>query len=251
MTRCLNELPPNLLAEVTACREHVARLHAELPRWGLVVWTAGNVSQRISVPDGDDLFVIKPSGVSYDKLSPQNMVVCDLSGNKLEDAESEGLSPSSDTAAHAYVYRHMPHVGGVVHTHSTYATIMAQARRPIPCLGTTHADYFYGTIPVTRDLTPAEIEQDYVLMTGQVIVETFQGIDPLTIPAVLVAGHGPFVWGRTPADAVHNALILEEVARMAWHVIALNPDPAPISQALLDRHYLRKHGAKATYGQGK
>lgn len=223
-------------------RHAVLRANLDTVRHGLVVSTFGNAS---GIDRDTGRILIKPSGVPYDALTPDAMVACDIQGRVLDNR----LRPSSDLATHAALYRAFPGIGAVIHTHSTYATIMAQARRPIPCLGTTHADYFYGTIPVTRDLTPQEIADDYVLMTGQVIAETFAGIDPLTIPAVLVAGHGPFVWGRNPDEAVHNALILEEVARMAWNCMALTPDPAPISQALLDRHYLRKHGVDATYGQ--
>ena len=224
-------------------RRAVLAANLDTVRHGLVLSTFGNAS---GIDRDADRILIKPSGVPYDQLTPQDMVACDLDGRALDNR----LRPSSDLSTHAVLYRAFPTIGAVIHTHSTYATIMAQARRPIPCLGTTHADYFYGTIPVTRDLTPAEIAQDYVGNTGHVIVETFRDIDPLSIPAVLVAGHGPFVWGRNPQDAVHNAVILEEVARMAWHVMALNPDPPAISEALLDRHYLRKHGAQATYGQG-
>ncbi|MFH5773794.1 L-ribulose-5-phosphate 4-epimerase AraD [Paracoccus sp. NGMCC 1.201697] len=224
-------------------RGAVLQANLDTVRHGLVLSTFGNAS---GIDRAAGRILIKPSGVPYDSLTAADMVPCDLDGRALDNR----LKPSSDLSTHAVLYRAFTGIGAVIHTHSTYATIMAQARRPIPALGTTHADYFYGTIPVTRDLTPDEIAQDYVLNTGHVIVETFAGIDPLSIPAVLVAGHGPFVWGRTPDEAVHNALILEEVARMAWHVMALNPDPQPISQALLDRHYLRKHGAQATYGQG-
>lgn len=223
-------------------RRAVLRANLDTVRHGLVLSTFGNAS---GIDRAAGRILIKPSGVPYDTLTPDDMVACDLDGRALDNR----LRPSSDLATHAVLYRAFPGIGAVIHTHSTYATILAQARRPIPCLGTTHADYFYGTIPVTRDLTPDEIEQDYVGQTGAVIVETFAGRDPLEIPAVLVAGHGPFVWGRDPDQAVHNALILEEVARMAWHCMALTPDPPPISQALLDRHYLRKHGAQATYGQ--
>jgi len=224
-------------------RHAVLQANLDTVRHGLVLSTFGNAS---GIDRAAGRILIKPSGVPYDSLTAEDMVACDMEGRALDNR----LRPSSDLATHAVLYRAFQGIGAVIHTHSTYATIMAQARRPIPALGTTHADYFYGTIPVTRDLTDEEIASDYVLNTGNVIVETFAGTDPLEIPAVLVAGHGPFVWGRTPDEAVHNALILEEVARMAWHVMALNPDPAPISQALLDRHYLRKHGAQATYGQG-
>lgn len=224
-------------------RKSVLQANLDTVRYGLVLSTFGNAS---GIDRAAGRILIKPSGVPYETLTPGDMVACDLDGRALDNR----LRPSSDLATHAVLYRAFSGIGAVIHTHSTFATIMAQARCPIPALGTTHADYFYGTIPVTRDLTPEEIAGDYVLNTGHVIVETFAGIDPLSIPAVLVAGHGPFVWGRTPEDAVHNALILEEVARMAWHGMVLNPRPQPISQALLDRHYLRKHGAQATYGQG-
>ncbi|MTH65611.1 L-ribulose-5-phosphate 4-epimerase AraD [Paracoccus shanxieyensis] len=225
-------------------RHAVLRANLDCVNHGLVVSTFGNAS---GIDRAAGRILIKPSGVPYDRLSAGDMVACDLDGRALDNR----LRPSSDLQTHAVLYRAFPGIGGVVHTHSTYATIMAQARRPIPCLGTTHADYFHGTIPVTRDLTPDEIARDYVLMTGEVIAETFAALDPLAIPAVLVAGHGPFVWGRTPDEAAHNALILEEVARMAWHCMVLDPAPQPITQALLDRHYLRKHGAGATYGQGQ
>lgn len=224
-------------------RHAVLQANLDTVRHGLVISTFGNAS---GIDRAAGRILIKPSGVPYDRLTPEDMVACDLDGR----VQDNRLRPSSDLATHAVLYRAFPDIGGVVHTHSTYATIMAQARRPIPCLGTTHADYFYGTIPVTRDLTPDEIAQDYVGNTGRVIAETFAALDPLAVPAVLVAGHGPFAWGRTPADAVHHAQMLEFVAQLAWHNMALTPDPQPISEALLDRHYLRKHGAQATYGQG-
>ncbi|WP_423210130.1 L-ribulose-5-phosphate 4-epimerase AraD [Paracoccus yeei] len=223
-------------------RRAVLDANLDTVRHGLVISTFGNAS---GIDRDAGRILIKPSGVAYDRLTPADMVPCDLDGRSLDNR----LRPSSDLATHAVLYRAFADIGGVVHTHSTYATIMAQSHRPIPCLGTTHADYFHGTIPVTRDLTAEEIAQDYVGNTGTVIVETFADLDPLAIPAVLVAGHGPFTWGRTPAEAVHNALILEQVAKIAWHAMVLNPDPQPISQALLDRHFLRKHGAQATYGQ--
>ncbi|NPD14731.1 L-ribulose-5-phosphate 4-epimerase AraD [Xinfangfangia sp. D13-10-4-6] len=223
-------------------RKAVLEANLATVRHGLVISTFGNAS---AIDREAGRIYIKPSGVPYEDLSDADMVACDLDGRALDNR----LKPSSDLATHAVLYRAFQGIGAVIHTHSTYATIMAQAKRAIPALGTTHADYFYGTIPVTRDLTAEEITSDYVTNTGRVIVETFEGIDPLTMPAVLVAGHGPFVWGRTPQEAVHNAFILEEVARMAWHVLSLNPNAAPISQVLLDRHFLRKHGAAATYGQ--
>lgn len=211
-------------------------------REGLVLSTFGNVS---GIDREAGLVVIKPSGVEYDKLSISDLVVTDLEGNIVEG----NLKPSSDLLTHLVLYKAVPAIGAVVHTHSTYATIFAQSKRPIPPFGTTHADYFHGTIPVTRLLTEEEIRDRYVEATGRVVVEALGNYDPMSIPAALVAGHGPFVWGNGPADAVHNALILEEVARLAWHTISLNPDAQPICQSLLDRHYLRKHGDNASYGQ--
>lgn len=211
-------------------------------REGLVKATFGNAS---GIDRASGRIVIKPSGVPYDTMTPDQMVVTDLDGRPLDNR----YRPSSDLDTHTVLYRAFPGVGAIIHTHSLYATIMAQARRPIPPLGTTHADYFHGTIPVTRDLTTDEITERYVAATGEVIVETVGDEDPLDIPAVLVAGHGPFVWGRDCQQAVLNALILEEVAKMAWHVAVLDADPVPISQTLLDRHFRRKHGASATYGQ--
>lgn len=211
-------------------------------RHGLVMATFGNAS---GIDRDSGKVVIKPSGIDYNEMTPDQMVVTDLDGRPLDNR----YKASSDLDTHTALYRAFPSIGGVVHTHSTYATIMAQARRPIPPLGTTHADYFHGTIPVTRDLTAEEITERYVAATGEVIAETVGSGDPLAIPAVLVAGHGPFVWGRDPEQAVLNAMILEEVAKMAWHGAALDAAPPPISQTLLDRHYLRKHGANATYGQ--
>lgn len=223
-------------------RRAVLAANLDTVRHGLVLSTFGNAS---GIDRDSGRILIKPSGVPYDRLTPDDMVACDIDGQVLDNR----MKPSSDLDTHALLYREFKGIGGVIHTHSTYATIMAQARLPIPPLGTTHADYFYGTIPVTRDLTDDEIEGAFVLNTGRVIVEAFEGKDPLQIPAVLVAGHGPFTWGRTPDEAMWNAVILEQVAKMAWHCMALNPLPQPVSQALLDRHYLRKHGAQATYGQ--
>ncbi|HEY0212039.1 MAG TPA: L-ribulose-5-phosphate 4-epimerase AraD [Paenirhodobacter sp.] len=223
-------------------RNAVLEANLDTVRHGLILSTFGNASGIDRVAGR---IYIKPSGVPYDALTVDDMVACDLDGTVLDNR----LRPSSDLATHAVLYRAFPAIGAVIHTHSTYATIMAQAHRAIPPLGTTHADYFHGTIPCTRPLTDDEINGDYVGNTGKVILEAFAGIDPLEIPGVLVAGHGPFVWGRTPQEAVWNAVFLEQIARMAWHVMTLNPAPAPVSQALLDRHYLRKHGKNATYGQ--
>lgn len=211
-------------------------------RHGLVMATFGNAS---GIDRDSGKVVIKPSGIDYNEMTPDQMVVTDLDGRPLDNR----YKPSSDLDTHTALYRAFPSIGGVVHTHSTYATIMAQALTPIMPLGTTHADYFHGEIPVTRHLTPEEIKSGYVAATGALIVETFKDRDPLEVPAVLVAGHGPFVWGRTTEEAVFNAFILEEVARMAWHSMVINPGLEPIPDSLLDQHYYRKHGAGATYGQ--
>ncbi|QDY70486.1 L-ribulose-5-phosphate 4-epimerase AraD [Qingshengfaniella alkalisoli] len=223
-------------------KEAVLDANLATVRHGLVMATFGNAS---GIDRDNGRIVIKPSGVPYDEMTVDSMVVTDLDGKTLDNK----LKPSSDLDTHLVLYRAFPEIGAVIHTHSTYATIMAQALVPIPPLGTTHADYFYGEVPVTRQLTPQEIATRYVAATGEVIVEAFKDRDPMQVPAALVAGHGSFVWGRTPEDAVHNAFILEEVARMAWHTMMIRPDIAPIQPALLDRHYLRKHGANATYGQ--
>lgn len=209
---------------------------------GLVIATFGNAS---GLHRESGQIVIKPSGIPYAQLQAEDMVLADLDGRPLTNR----YRPSSDLATHAVLYRSFPGIGAVIHTHSTFATIFAQSGLPLPPLGTTHADYFRGTIPVTRALTDEEIAGNYVEATGQVIVETFANIDPLEVPAVLVAGHGPFVWGRDPEEAVLNAVVLEEVARMAWHELSIMPDARTISQSLIDCHYLRKHGSNATYGQ--
>jgi len=190
--------------------------------------------------------VIKPSGVPYDRLSPADMVISDLDANVVDGA----MRPSSDLATHIAIYRAFAGVNGVAHTHSRHATAWAQARREIPCFGTTHADYFQGPIPVTEPLSTEQIEGDYEWETGQAIVRRFAGMDPLSIPAVLVAGHAPFTWGRTPAGAAHNAVLVEEVACMAWETITINAAAESLTAAQRDRHFLRKHGPKATYGQG-
>jgi len=214
----------------------------EIVRRGLVLYTFGNAS---GIDREAGLVAIKPSGVPYEQMTPADMVICDLDGKIIEGR----LKPSSDLDTHLELYRTFPSIGGVVHTHSKYATSWAQAGRSIPAYGTTHADYFHGPVPVTEPLSDEEIEGDYVLNTGKAIVRRFRDLDPLASPGVLVAGHAPFTWGKTPADAAHNAVVLETVARMALYTAILRPDAPGVSQALLDRHYHRKHGAKATYGQ--
>lgn len=227
-------------------REKVYEANMDLPKHGLVVFTWGNASEF----DRDSgLFVIKPSGVDYDKLSPESMVVCDLDG-KVVDGD---LNPSSDTPTHAYLYREWgDKIGGVVHTHSAWAVSWAQAGRDIPAYGTTHADYFYGPIPCMRGLTEEEIEEAYELNTGKVIVEGFaeRDIDPVAVPAVLVRSHGPFTWGKDADAAVYHAVVLDEVAKMAARTEMLQDGVAPAPQYLQDKHYLRKHGPNAYYGQG-
>ncbi|MGE4286433.1 MAG: L-ribulose-5-phosphate 4-epimerase [Phycisphaerae bacterium] len=225
-----------------ALKESVCQANLDLVRHNLIIFSWGNVS---GIDRDKGIVAIKPSGVDYASLSPKDIVLLDLYGNIVEGK----LKPSSDTPTHLEFYRQWKDVGGVCHTHSPFATSFAQAKREIPALGTTHADYFYGTIPVTRDMTEAEIKTDYELNTGKVIVERFSGIDPMSIPAVLTACHGPFTWGKTAAKSVENAVVLENVAMMAACVFGVNPNAAPLSSALLDKHYLRKHGATAYYGQ--
>lgn len=224
-------------------KEDVFRANLDLVSHGLVIMTWGNVS---GIDRESGLIVIKPSGVSYERMTAADMVVTDLEGNVMEGT----LKPSTDAPTHRALYKAFPQAGGIVHTHSTHATAWAQACRPIPCLGTTHADHFYGAVPVTRKLTEEETANDYEYNTGIVIAESLKGMDPMSMPAVLVASHGPFTWGTTPADAVHNAVVLEEVARMAAISVTL-ADPHEIDRHLLDRHYLRKHGKNAYYGQKK
>lgn len=226
-------------------KEEVYRANMLLPRHGLVTFTWGNVS---GIDRASGLMAIKPSGVEYEALEPQDMVLVDIAtGQKAEGR----LNPSSDTATHCELYRSFPGIGGVVHTHSRWATIFSQSGRGIPPLGTTHGDYFYGEIPCTRTMTPEEIAGEYELETGKVIVEAFrsQGIEPEQVPAVLVRSHGPFAWGAGPINAVHNAVVLEELAFMAWHNRMMDPEIPPMQRELLDKHYLRKHGANAYYGQ--
>lgn len=224
-------------------KEIVCKANLELPKHGLVTFTWGNVS---GVDREKNLMVIKPSGVEYDGMTPDDMVVVDLAtGQKVEGK----WKPSSDTDTHVVLYNAFPNIGGVVHTHSRWATSWAQAGRGIPALGTTHGDYFYGEIPCTRKMTPEEIGGRYELETGNVIVETFRGRPADDVPAVLVHSHGPFTWGTDAFNAVHNAVVLEELAFMAFHAMALTPGLPPMQQELLDKHYLRKHGANAYYGQ--
>jgi L-ribulose-5-phosphate 4-epimerase len=223
-------------------RTAVLEANLELVKRGLVLYTFGNAS---GVDREQGLVVIKPSGVDYEELRPEHMVVTDLHGKVVEGT----LKPSSDLDTHTLLYREFPSIGAVVHTHSEYATSFAQAGMGIPALGTTHADYFYGPVPVTEVLSDEAIGGRYVHETGVAIVKRFQGIDPMAVPAVLVAGHAPFCWGKDPHDAAHNAVVLEAVARMAYRTLTLRAHADGVSQALLDRHYFRKHGAKATYGQ--
>ncbi|MBB5329364.1 L-ribulose-5-phosphate 4-epimerase [Tunturiibacter gelidoferens] len=230
-------------------REEVLEANLELLRHGLVLYTFGNAS---GIDREQGLVVIKPSGVAYDEMKLEHMVVTDLEGKIVEGT----LRPSSDLDTHTLLYREFSEIGGVVHTHSEFATSFAQAGLPVPALGTTHADYFYGPVPVTLPLSDEAIGGRYVHETGLAIVARFKGesgseaIDPRAVPACLVAGHAPFVWGKTPHDAAHNAVVLEAVARMAYRTISLEANSAEVSQALLDRHYFRKHGKDATYGQG-
>lgn len=226
-------------------KEQVCKANLLLPKYNLVTFTWGNVS---GVDREKGLMVIKPSGVEYDEMKPSDMVVVDLKTGKKVEGD---LNPSSDTDTHVELYNAFKNIGGVVHTHSRWATTFAQAGKGIPALGTTHADYFYGEIPCTRKMTPREIAGKYELETGLVITETFEKINPDEIPSVLVHSHGPFSWGTDPFNAVHNAVVLEELAFMAWHNIMLNPQIQPMQQELLDKHYLRKHGANAYYGQKK
>lgn len=224
-------------------KEQVYEANMLLPKHNLVTFTWGNVS---GIDRSSGMIVIKPSGVDYDKLSPEDMVVVELeSGKRVEGS----LNPSSDTPTHLALYRAFGNIGGVVHTHSRWATVFSQSGRGIPPLGTTHADYFYGEIPCTRRMTPEEIGGEYERETGNVIIKTFEGRSPDDIPAVLVHSHGPFAWGTDPHNAVHNAVVLEELAFMAWHNLIMQPDISPMQRELMDRHYLRKHGAGAYYGQ--
>ncbi|MBP7175185.1 MAG: L-ribulose-5-phosphate 4-epimerase [Thermoclostridium sp.] len=223
-------------------KEQVLQANLALPRYGLVTFTWGNVS---GIDREKGLVVIKPSGVSYDAMTVDDLVVLDLDGNRVEGK----LKPSSDTPTHLVFYKHFKDIGGVVHTHSPWATSFAQAGRGVPALGTTHADYFYGEIPCTRKMTPEEINGAYEEETGKVVLEAFEKRNPVEIPAVLVNQHGPFTWGKDALDAVHNSVVLEEVAKIAFHTMQLNPGFGSMDQVLLNKHFLRKHGANAYYGQ--
>ena len=225
-------------------KKEVYEANMELPRRGLITYTWGNVSGRDAETG---YFVIKPSGVDYDKLTPDDMVVVDLNGKVIEGK----YRPSSDTPTHIELYKKYPEIGGIVHTHSPEATSWAQAGRSIPLYGTTHADYFYGPIPCARSLTRAEIEGEYEKNTGLVIIETFEenGINPVYTPGVLCCNHGPFTWGKDAAEAVHNAVVLEEVAKMATKTEMINPKVSTAPDTIRDKHFFRKHGANAYYGQ--
>ncbi len=225
-------------------REEVFEANLELVRRGLVLYTFGNAS---GISREDNLVVIKPSGVPYEQMKPEHLVVTDLEGKIVEG----NLRPSSDLPTHLVLYRTSSEIGGVAHTHSEYATSWAQARRPIPCFGTTHADYFHGPVPVTEPMSESEIASEYEKNTGHVIVRAFEKVGFSSVPAVLVANHGPFAWGPDPAAAAHNAAILEAVARMAYFTINIDPAAKPAGIQLHDKHYLRKHGSNAYYGQAK
>jgi len=227
-----------------ALKKQVYEANMELPQRGLVTYTWGNVS---GIDRENGYFVIKPSGVDYDVLAPEDMVVMDLEGNRVEGR----YKPSSDTATHLELYKKYPAIGGIVHTHSPEATSWAQAGRSIPLYGTTHADYFYGEIPCARNLTPAEIEDAYEKNTGLVIIETFEerGLNPMYTPGVLCKNHGPFTWGKDAKEAVHNAVVLEEVAKMATKTELINSKVMPAPEYLKDKHFFRKHGENAYYGQ--
>lgn len=225
-------------------KEQVCQANLDLVAQGLVTLTWGNVSGR---SDDGKFVVIKASGVDYSKMKPAHMVVVDLEGNVVEG----DLRPSSDTPTHVLLYKSFPGIGGITHTHSRYATIFAQARMDIPCLGTTHADHFYGSVPVTRPLTENEVSEAYEVNTGRVIIERFAAIDPLAMTAVLVAGHAPFAWGKNAAKSVENAVALEAVAEMAWGTRQLVSPPPELENYVLEKHYRRKHGPDAYYGQRK
>ena len=228
--------------QLQTLRQQVLDANLELVRRGLVLYTFGNAS---GIDRELNLIAIKPSGVPYDKMTPEGIVVTDLNGRVVEGK----LRPSSDLDTHIEIYKRFPDAGGVAHTHSEFATAWAQARQPIPCFGTTHADYFHGSVPVTVELAPEEIATDYEKNTGLAIARLFDRLGSPNVPAVLVVGHAPFCWGATPADAAHNAVILESVARMAYYTVAIAGESFPLPLALRDKHFLRKHGSQAYYGQ--
>jgi L-ribulose-5-phosphate 4-epimerase len=225
-------------------RQEVLEANLELVRHGLVLYTFGNAS---GIDRESGLVVIKPSGVPYEQMKPEHLTVTDLNG-KIVEGE---LRPSSDLPTHLALYQAFPELGGVTHTHSTYATAWAQARKPIPCFGTTHADYFHGPVPVTAVMKDDEVSGEYEKNTGTAIIRALDGAASLSVPAILVANHGPFAWGANASEAAHNAVILESVAQMAYFTLTLNPEAPAIGRSLHDRHYLRKHGATAYYGQGR
>ncbi len=225
-------------------KEAVLKANQDLARSGLIIMTFGNVS---GIERRKGIVAIKPSGVPYETMKADDIVLVDLEGQVVEG----WLNPSSDTPTHIEIYKAFPDVGGVAHAHSVYATMFAQARLEIPCLGTTHADHFHGPVPLTRLLVEAEVAEGYERNTGRVIVERFAGLDPLALPGALVAGHGPFAWGRTPGDAVETAVVLEQVAQMAYGALALDPRLAPLDRHIVEKHFSRKHGPDATYGQKK
>jgi L-ribulose-5-phosphate 4-epimerase len=225
-------------------RDEVLEANLGLVRRGLVLYTFGNAS---GIDRSQGLIAIKPSGVPYEKLTAEHMLISDLNGKVVEG----NLRPSSDLATHLELYKHFPNIGGVAHTHSEFATAWAQAEKPIPCFGTTHADTFHGPVPVTPRLSAEEIQGDYEEATGLIIGRTFAQLDPDSIPAVLVAGHAPFCWGQSPAEAAHHAVILEYIARLAWRTLAINGESRTLARELHDKHFLRKHGRNSYYGQVK
>ncbi|MCM3153829.1 L-ribulose-5-phosphate 4-epimerase [Priestia megaterium] len=227
-------------------KEEVFQANVDLPKHGLVKYTWGNVS---AIDRDSGLFVIKPSGVTYEKMTAQDMVVVDLDGHVVEGE----LNPSSDTLTHAVLYKHYPQIGGIAHTHSTWATIWAQAGLDVQAMGTTHADTFYGSVPCARFLTEKEVNDGYEVETGKVIIETFEerGLDVLAVPGILLQGHGPFTWGKDAKSAVMNSVVLDEVSKMNFFTQKLNGLAEELPQRILDKHYLRKHGQNAYYGQGQ
>ena len=224
-------------------RQHVLDANLDIVRRGLVLYTWGNAS---GIDRAEGVIAIKPSGVPYDSMTAADIVLVDLDGRTVDGK----LKPSSDLDTHLVLYKAFESIGGIVHTHSRTATAWAQACREIPCLGTTHADYFHGPVPVTQHLSAADIHNDYEGATGRAIVEAFDGLDPVAVPGVLVAGHAPFTWGKTAAQAAYHSVVLEELARIAMQTLAINPHATPLPKAQLDKHYSRKHGSNATYGQG-